>query len=42
MWKRESDFLTTNSNLEGTYQGKKIITSKGSCKVKSLKNAKIQ
>ena len=42
MWKRESDLLMINSNLEGTYQGKKLLTSKGSCKVKSLKNSKIQ
>ena len=42
MWKRESDLLKTNSNREGTYEGKRLVSSKGACTVSTLVNARIQ
>ena len=42
MWKRESELLKTNANREGTYDGKRLISSKGPCIVATLVGARIQ
>jgi aminoacyl tRNA synthase complex-interacting multifunctional protein 1 len=42
MLKREFELLRTNSNREGAYEGKRLVTSKGVCIVSTLVDARIQ
>ena len=42
MWKRVVALMGTNAQMEGMYEGKKILSSKGVCVVSSLKNSAIR
>ena len=42
MWKRVSALMETSGELEGMYEGKKILSSKGVCFVSTLKNSPIR